>query len=156
MVLGTSSTTHPHRNLPCTQNLILAQPSFIQFYDWIDARGVWFLITRLVGNFAPLWFLALTYDDRLDFGDNPDGVSNSYKQVVDGTYISSILPIAKVLNYNITTEYTISSPSLTYVFFFTLFPITWMFQTASPIHYPFLASQLLAFPRGSILISTYP
>lgn len=31
-----------------------------------------------------------------------------------------------------------------------------MFQTASPIHYPFLASQLLAFPRGSILISTYP
>ena len=31
-----------------------------------------------------------------------------------------------------------------------------MFQTATPIHYPFLSSQLLAFPRGSLLISTYP
>lgn len=28
-----------------------------------------FLITRLAGNFDPLVFLALTYDDRLDFGD---------------------------------------------------------------------------------------
>lgn len=95
---------------------------------------MWFLITRLVGNFAPLWFLALTYDDRLDFGDNPDGVSNSYKQVVDGTYISSILPIAKVLNYNITTEYTISSPSLTYVFFF--YPLSYNLDVSDRIADP--------------------
>lgn len=77
----------------------------------------------------------------------------NHRMLVDVHNYILYTPITRVTNCNITLQYhLLLSDTGILLFFFLIL----MFQTASPIHYPFLASQLWAFPRGSILISTYP
>lgn len=93
--------------------------------------GGMFLITRLAGNFDPLVFLALTYDDRLDFGDiDPYRVHiNSYTEADAHTPYS----IARVeLQY----YSTIPSLPLKHVLFFFLSSLDVSDRIADPLPVP--------------------